>query len=126
MGKRSKLPSLDDPGWCPMEAAIDLLAKQRTGSRELAAIDLRQAMLNGARHMRRNVSTGKHEHGEPTYWGDHLIDVMIAPGAVTYWWIGGRNDALGDIPDELVEDFVFYIWQEDLDALLGDVGAPVR
>jgi hypothetical protein len=80
MGKWSKLP-LDDPRWCPMKAAIDLL-EQQTGDMRLAVTRLERDMASGKLHwMRVDIATGAPERGTAMFWTrQHEIDVVRLAG----------------------------------------------
>jgi hypothetical protein len=114
-----KLP-LNDPRWCPMQAAIELRQGQ-TGAMPLAITDLEHAMESGKlRSMRRDITTGACEELEASFWVDHLIDVSI--GAVVIYRDYSKHDPqrwafFAHHHDQRVDGHAYYVWRPDLDNL---------
>lgn len=101
---------LDDPRWCPMQAAIELRWRQ-TGATRLAIADLEQYMASGRlRCMRRDLASGKRERVSAAFWATYQGR-----------WIGSRRITIyrrGEAGH--VDDWMFYVWRPDFDSLYSD------
>ena len=126
---------LDDPHrWLPLRSAIEM-RQQQTGDVRIAVLDLEDAMRSGKlRAMRRDLATGKRARVERGFWRrGHEIVVVEGTGLVSifrrfYALPVDRPRRWGGFtyPDVRLDGHVYFVWQPDLDALFGDVGALVR
>ncbi|MBR0719397.1 hypothetical protein [Bradyrhizobium liaoningense] len=101
---RTSEPSLDDPLWRPVDEEHKLLS-QRLGNRQLAHVDLNQALAEGrVRTMRRQIKGGEPEPMLPDFWA-HRDLVIHANGSFTR--------IHGGPPDP--GSFVYFLWHPDVE-----------
>jgi hypothetical protein len=103
---------LDDPRWLPLVEGHRQVTV-RTGNAILAATDLTIALDDKlVSSKRRHLSDLRHELVPDNYWG------YFGPHEVSTD-SEGRPFVRESLSERPISDWVFYVWQPDLDKLLG-------
>jgi hypothetical protein len=71
---------LDDPRWRPVREEFKLIS-QYCGHRNLAVLDLNEALANGrVRSRRRHTESGERERLPSKFWVDHKLELLSDEG----------------------------------------------
>ena len=101
---------LDDPRWRPVREEFKLIS-QYSGHRNLAVLDLNEALANGrVRSRRRHTESGERERLPSKFWVDHKLELLSDEGLLV---VPRLPDPRGFVKP--VRGFAFFLWHPNVE-----------